>query len=280
MPELPEVETVVRELRAQVLNYRITHAELLRADLLKNLGCDATDFAAFFAGGTFISVERQGKYLLFTLDHGSRLLAHLGMTGKFIVAGEKDPPPKWLCSQYHFKGGLRLDHVDVRRFGRLEIHPKGADIPVLKRLGIDPLSKAFNAKALPTLVLSRAGNKRRTRAIHTLLLDQSLIAGVGNIYAAEALFRAGIRPTRQAGKITKAELERLAKSIQTVLKEAVKAGGTTISDYRRVDDKPGGFRIRLRVYSREGELCRICGKTVKRVVLGGRSAYYCPLCQK
>lgn len=279
MPELPEVETVVRELRAQVLNRRIARAELLKSDILKNPGLGPEDFARFFPGRLFRSVERQGKFIIFDLDDDSRLVAHLGMTGKFVAARQGDPQPRWLCSQYHFEDGLRLDHVDVRRLGRLELYPPGVAVPVLMRLGIDPLSPEFGPQALEVLVKGRRG-VRRSRAIHTLLLDQSLVSGVGNIYASEALFRAGVRPTRPAGKLTKRELERLAVSLREVLTESLASGGTTISDYRRVDDKPGSFRFRLRVYDREGRPCVVCGTPVKRVVLGGRSAYYCPKCQK
>jgi formamidopyrimidine-DNA glycosylase len=280
MPELPEVETIVRELRDKVLNRRITGADLLKPDMLKSRGFKSEDFARFFPGRSFKSVDRYGKFILFSLDDRSRLLAHLGMTGKFCATRENAPQPRWLASQYHFTGGLRLDHIDVRRLGRLEIHPPEAEIPVLKRLGVDPLSRNFGPKTLEVLLRHRQGSKRRTRAVHTLLLDQSLVAGVGNIYAAEALFRAGVKPTRPAGKLTKGDLDRLAKAIKTVLREAIKAGGTTIANYRRVDDKPGGFRLMLRVYDRLDEPCLACGKAIRRVTLGGRSAYYCGKCQK
>jgi formamidopyrimidine-DNA glycosylase len=274
MPELPEVETVVRELREQVLDRRIIRARLLRPDMLKNPDSGPGQFSRFFRGRSVRTIERYGKFLLFTLDNGHHLLGHLGMTGKFVVVSEDEPQPRWLCSQYLFDDGGRLDHVDVRRLGRLEIYPKSVEIPVLARLGKDPLSPEFGGEEF------RLKLKSRTRAIHTLLLDQSLIAGVGNIYAAEALFRAGIRPTRPAGKITKNQLERLTAALQNVLNESLDAGGTTVNNYRRVDDKPGNFRLMLRVYDRLEEACLVCGNGIRRVTLGGRSAYYCPKCQK
>ena len=280
MPELPEVETVVRELRVQVLHRRIIRAKLLKLDMLKNSSRGARGFARFFPGRFFQAVERFGKFILFTLDDERKLLAHLGMTGKFTTAREGDPQPRWLCSQYHFEEGLRLDHVDVRRLGRLEIYPPGLNVPVLQRLGIDPFSPDFGPDTLRILIKNRSGTKRRTRAIHTLLLDQSLIAGVGNIYAAEALFRAGVRPSRQAGKLTIANIEVLAAALKNVMQEALKAGGTTISDYRRVDDKKGGFLLMLKVYGREGEPCRACDQPIRSLKLGGRTAYYCARCQK
>ncbi|RJP75542.1 MAG: bifunctional DNA-formamidopyrimidine glycosylase/DNA-(apurinic or apyrimidinic site) lyase [Candidatus Zixiibacteriota bacterium] len=280
MPELPEVETVVRELRPRILDIPLISAELLRPDLLKASPVGAESFADFFRGRRFISLERRGKFLIFTLDDGRRLLAHLGMTGAFAVACEGDSQPAHLCSVYHFTGGLRLDHVDARRLGRLALYPPGADIPVLRLLGAEPLDPGFGPDTLLALVRSRGGAARRVRAIHPLLLDQSLIAGVGNIYASEALFRAGIRPQRRASRVGPASLRRLAPAIQEVLREAIRASGTTFDDYRRVDGRPGEFALQLNVYGREGQPCRVCGTPVKRIVLGGRSAFYCPRCQK
>lgn len=162
----------------------------------------------------------------------------------------------------------------------MELYEAGQAIELLERLGVDPLSPGFGKDSLKALVYRRNGRSRRNRAIHTLLLDQNLISGVGNIYASEALFRAGIRPQRSAARITTAEREKLAESLPDVLSEALWAGGTTVSNYRRVDDKPGEFHLLLRVYGRESEPCRRCGTAIKRSVLGGRSAYYCSKCQR
>ena len=168
----------------------------------------------------------------------------------------------------------------MRRFGRLELYNKNEVIPILDRLGIDPLLDDFNAEIIWKLRKGGSRKKPRTRAIHTLLMDQHLIAGVGNIYASEALFRAGVRPQRRAGRLTQQECKRLAPSLKDILQAAVAHGGTTVNDYRRVDDKPGDFLSMLQVYDRAGEPCRKCGTDIVRLPLNGRSAFYCPICQK
>lgn len=280
LPELPEVETIVRELRKWALKREIKQAKLLRADMLKNSNLPPAGFARFFRNSRFQSVTRRGKFILFTLDNGDRLLVHLGMTGKFVVSPRGGRYPTHLCSQYFFENGDRLDHADVRRLGRLELHHAGETIPSLGRLGIDPLSSNFDADSLRVLLFARDGRTPRKRAIHTLLLDQSLISGIGNIYASEALFRAWIRPDKSGGKLKTGDCGRLAEGLRNVLKDALQFGGTTVSDYRRVNDEPGSFVSMLQVYGRAGEPCRQCGATIQRLRLGGRSAYFCPECQK
>ena len=280
MPELPEVETVVRELRSTVLKRRIVAARLLKPDILKKCDSKSHEFANFFCGGLFETVERRGKYIIFSLNNGDRLLAHLGMSGKFVLSDADQPEPAHLCSQYCFEDGSRLDHVDVRRLGRLELYSAGAAIPILEKLGIDPLSPDFHPNCLENLVYTKKNRTPRTRAIHTLLLDQSLISGVGNIYASEALFRAGVRPDKAAGQLKPRHRQRLAEALRSVMKEALKLGGTTINDYRRVDDKPGDFLSLLQVYDHAGQPCRLCGTDIQRVRLNGRSAFFCPKCQR
>ncbi|MCX6640715.1 MAG: bifunctional DNA-formamidopyrimidine glycosylase/DNA-(apurinic or apyrimidinic site) lyase [bacterium] len=279
MPELPEVETIVRGLRSRVLNCHITTAKLLRPDILKSLGHTAEDFTRFLRGRHFQEIERRGKYIVFTLNHGGRMIAHLGMTGKFVLSRQSQPQPDHLCSVYHFERGLRLDHVDVRRFGQLAIYQPGEAIPELEKLGADPISTQFSAESLQGLVRGKNDDKPRRRAIHTLLLDQTIISGVGNIYASEALHRAGIRPDTIAGSLGISDLQRLAAELQNVMTEAIKQGGTTVNDYRTIDDKPGLFLEYLRVYERKDQPCRACGTEIVRLRLGGRSAYYCPKCQ-
>ena len=280
MPELPEVETIVRELRRKVLKRRIKKARLLRVDMLKNSPLRPANFPGFFRHRSFASIVRRGKFILFRLDNGDRLLAHLGMTGKFVVSTQNGERPIHICSQYFFEDGGRLDHVDIRRLGRLELHRAGGTIPALQKLGIDPLSRAFNGDSLRVVQFARDGCTPRKRAIHILLLDQSLISGVGNIYAAEALFRAGIRPDMMAGQISVEGYHRLADRLREVLRDALEFWGTTINDYRRADDEPGSFQAKLRVYNRGGEPCCRCGTAIQRMRLGGRSVYFCPECQK
>ncbi|MBU0519648.1 bifunctional DNA-formamidopyrimidine glycosylase/DNA-(apurinic or apyrimidinic site) lyase [bacterium] len=279
MPELPEVETIVRELRGRILGVQITEARLLKQDMLKHPAERKLDFGQFLISKRFTSIERRGKFMIFALDDGAKVIGHLGMTGKFVSASDGMPDPNHLCSQYSFSDGSRLDHIDVRRFGRLELYQPDEPMTRLDHIGIDPLDPGFSAEAVKSLVFSRQGNRRK-RAIHTVLMDQSLISGVGNIYAAEALFRAGIKPDRFAGRLTKAEQVRLAAALRQVMLDSLKEGGTTVSDYRRIDDKPGNFKNLLNVYERAGKPCRLCGTEIKRIRLGGRSAYYCGTCQK
>jgi formamidopyrimidine-DNA glycosylase len=272
MPELPEVETIVRGLRGLILDRRILSVELLRAHMLKN-GAEAEKiYRRFFKNRTFTSIDRRGKYLIFTLDNGCKLIAHLGMTGKFVFSCHPHPLPKHLCSIYYLEDDFRLDHVDPRRFGRLALYQNDEPIPELEKLGPDPISPEFSGNSLEILLKS-------SRAIHTLLLDQNLVSGVGNIYASEALHRAGIHPELPAVKLNRKHLGWLANELRQVMTEAIEQGGTTVSDYRRVNDKPGSFLEFLRVYERKGQPCKTCGQSIEQVRLGGRSAYFCPKCQ-
>lgn len=218
--------------------------------------------------------------MLFYLDNGNRLLAHLGMTGKFVVSAGDTPQDKHLCSQFIFADGGSMDHIDVRRFGRLECYKDGERIPLFDMLGVDPLSEEFHADSLKRITHGKDGKTPRKRAIHTLLMDQTLIAGIGNIYASEALFRAGVRPTRPAGKLKWKEFQPLADAIRAVLLDSIELGGTTISNYRRVDDKPGNFKNMLKVYGRAGEPCRNCSSQINKITLNARSAFFCPQCQR
>lgn len=278
MPELPEVETIVRGLQERIQGKKIQRAELFRKDILKDPKIRTVDFSAFFVGRRFRSIERVGKFILFHLDNGNRLLAHLGMTGKFVLSENHLPDPAHLCSRYHFEGGHRLDHMDIRRFGKLYLVPKNRKIRQLLNLGIDPLSAEFSGHYIYSRLLGK-NKKPKTQPIHSLLLNQKIIAGIGNIYASEALFRARIRPDKPSGTLTKKDCQRLRDAIREVLECAISSGGTSISDYRRVDDKPGTFQELLNVYGRLHESCHNCGFTIERIRIGGRSAFFCPQCQ-
>lgn len=279
MPELPEVETIARELRARILERTITRAILIRDDLWKYPAWKLEEFALFFTGRVVREINRRGKYLLFLLDNDATFVAHLGMTGKFVLGINNDPEPVHLGCRFDFKDGSRLDYLDVRRFGRFELYQPQETISRVNDLGMDPLSPAFGPETLTPLISTKQGKPRR-RAVHTALLDQRIISGIGNIYASEALFRAGINPQRSAGTLNHVERRRLASSLHQLMLDALTHGGTTVSDYRRVDDKPGDFRRFLQVYDRVGKPCRVCGTEIRRIRLNGRSAYYCPACQK
>jgi formamidopyrimidine-DNA glycosylase len=294
MPELPEVETVRRGLEPVLVGNAFARVEQRRADLRFPL---PENFGTRLSGRTVEALDRRAKYLLARLDDGEVLVMHLGMTGRFVIDhanGAATEPgafahperkiPKHEHVVFHLGDGTAVRYSDTRRFGlmdliraeRLEGHA------LFKGLGIEPLSPAFTPEWL-------AGRlKGKATSIKAALLDQRLIAGIGNIYACEALFRAGISPLRLAGSLaTKSgkptkKTEALVDAIKAVLGDAIKAGGSSLRDYKRADGRLGRFQHRFKTYNREGKPCprKGCGGTVRRVVQGGRSTFYCPTCQR
>jgi formamidopyrimidine-DNA glycosylase len=274
MPELPEVETVRRHLARRVPGRVVRAVWTSGLALRKPL---PRGFRGAFAGGRFTAVRRIGKFLY--LDWESRegrsdrsLLAHLGMTGYFL---HKDAAPADRPAHTHatwrFEDGSCLLFCDPRRFGLLEWVARDSR-PA--NVGMDPTETPLTGPWLHAqLARSRA-------AVKSVLLDQRKLAGVGNIYASEALFRARISPRRVARTITAAEAERLARAIRESLAEAVRLRGTTFSDFRDLDDRPGEYGVALQVYGREGEPCRRCRTPIRRIVQTGRSSFFCPRCQR
>lgn len=293
MPELPEVETVRRGLEPWLSGARIDRVRLNRPDLRFPF---PTDFAKTLEGATIAHVGRRAKYLLFGLDNGWTWLSHLGMTGGYRFAGRtfKEPsryyePPAdekhdhVVLSLTHPKEGpLTLIYSDARRFGFMDLLQREEDSPYLAGLGPEPLSNAFNAEEMATRF------KGKSAPMKAALLDQRVVAGLGNIYVSEALHRAHILPTRQAKTLVlksgkpSARLEGLADGVRTVLIEAIEAGGSTLRDFRAADGASGYFQHRFAVYDREGEPCPTprCNGIIRRIVQSGRSTYYCPVCQK
>lgn len=274
MPELPEVETVRRGLARTLPGERIDALELRRADLRWPLPIASLRAQV---GARFTTVERRSKYLLLGLDSGACLLVHLGMSGRlFLTAldGRKPPPPE---PHEHWRIALRgrlLRYVDPRRFGMLDVLPdRSHSHPLLDALGPEPLSDDFTGAYLFT------ATRGRKVAIKQFLMDAHQVVGVGNIYASEALFRAGVRPTRAAGRLRRNECDALASAVQVTLREAIAAGGTTIRDYIGVDESSGYFQQQLSVYGRDGQPCHACGAAVKHAVQGARATYFCPRCQ-
>lgn len=293
MPELPEVETVRRGLAPHLEGGRIEAVVLNRKDLRFPF---PRNFAEALTGSTIVHVGRRAKYLLFELSGGAIWLSHLGMTGSFRFAEfkYKDPsryyePPE---GQKHDHLAVTLDHpkdgkvhliyADARRFGFMDLVASEAESPYLASLGPEPLSNAFNAEEMAARF---AGKKAPIKAA---LLDQRVVAGLGNIYVSEALHRAHIRPDRQAQSLlTKTgrpgkELERLAEGVRTVLIEAIEAGGSTLRDFRNSEGGSGYFQHRFAVYDRQGAPCPTprCRGVVERIVQAGRSTYFCPICQR
>jgi formamidopyrimidine-DNA glycosylase len=294
MPELPEVETVRLGLAPVLVGNSFASVEQRRHDLRFPL---PKHFAERLRGRTVDALDRRAKYLLARLDDGEVLVMHLGMTGRFSIdtangrslelgefEDEQKPAPKHEHIVFHLADGTAVRYSDTRRFGLMDLIP-GATLPshaLFKGLGIEPLSPGFT----PEWLASRL--KGKVTSIKAALVDQRLIAGIGNIYACEALFRAGISPLRLAGtlatktgKPTKT-IEALVKAVKAVLGEAIKAGGSTLRDYARADGRLGRFQHSFKVYGREGKPCRKkgCRGTVRRIVQSGRSTFYCPNCQR
>jgi formamidopyrimidine-DNA glycosylase len=322
MPELPEVETVRRGLEPILVGNAFARVEQRRPDLRFPL---PKRFGERLKGRKVDALDRRAKYLLARLDDGEVLVMHLGMTGRFSIdhadclhtspsrGGRPAQPARWGDASpftppgftqareaalpiegrdgakhehivFHMRDGTRVRYSDARRFGYMDLIPtKSLDSHVLfKGLGVEPLSPAFT----PGWLAMRL--KGKATSIKAALVDQRLIAGLGNIYACEALYRAGISPLKLAGSLaTKSgkptkKTEALVAAVKAVLDDAIKAGGSSLRDYKRADGRLGRFQHRFKVYGREGKPCprKGCGGTVRRIVQGGRSTFYCPTCQR
>ena len=269
MPELPEVETTLRGVAPYLVGRKIV--EITVRD--RRLRWPVPDRIHDLAGLKIESARRRGKYLLFKTSAGT-LLLHLGMSGSLRIV---DPDTEWRKHDHVgilLGSGKQLRFHDPRRFGCILVVDEPDKHPLLAELGPEPLEDAFTAAHL-------FGQSRgKSSAVKTFIMDSKVVVGVGNIYACEALFLAGIRPTKAAGKVTRAEYAKLVEAIKQVLGASIEAGGTTLRDFLNEKGEPGYFAQSLRVYDREGEPCRRCEGTVKRIVLGQRSTYFCPKCQK
>jgi formamidopyrimidine-DNA glycosylase len=311
MPELPEVETVRRGLKPFLVGKAFARVEQRRPDLRFPL---PQNFAKRLTGRKVEALDRRAKYLLARLDGGEVLVMHLGMTGRFSIdhpgrktrssrkqaetaRGFDDAPlvlgefayaeaglPKHEHIVFHLRDGTALRYHDARRFGFMDLVPAATleEHALFRGLGVEPLSPAFT----PQWLAQRLKGKKTS--IKAALVDQRLIAGLGNIYACEALHRAGISPLRKAGSLAAKsgkpieKTHALVASIRAVLEAAIAAGGSSLRDYKRADGRLGRFQHRFRAYYREGKPCqrRGCGGTIRRIVQGGRSTFYCPTCQR
>jgi formamidopyrimidine-DNA glycosylase len=293
LPELPEVESIARGLAKRVTGDVIESVWL--GSKTEPLKSPASEIVTTLESARIAGVRRVGKHIVFDLEKSSaapayaarrknlradsarartpaptslpaQWIVHLGMTGRMLVCQPEDPPEKHTHAIARLSSGRELRFVDPRRFGRLSV-ARGFQAP-----GSEPLE----------LELNRFGKLYRGRKtpIKSALLNQKLLSGIGNIYADEALFRAGIRPRRRAASLSEENLRRLYLAVQEVLKEAIDLGGSSISDYVDADGEAGFFQFQHRVYAREGEPCLVCKTPIKRVVIAGRSSHYCPKCQK
>lgn len=279
MPELPEVETVRRGLAPLLENARITDVELRRANLR---GVFPKHFAESLTGARVKGLRRRAKYILADLDNGYVWLTHLGMSGSFrsVAKGKPFTPGKHDHVVLTLNDGTRLAFNDPRRFGQMDSFKKTEENahPGLKNLGPEPLDKAFT----PDVLSERLKGKKI--AIKVALLDQRVVAGIGNIYASEALYAAGIDPRKAAGKISREKIELLTAAIKKVLQDAIHSGGSTLRNHKQIDGSAGYFQHNFAVYDRAGECCAHCickGKTrIKAIVQGGRTTFFCPVKQR
>lgn len=270
MPELPEVE-ITRQGVAQRISGAFIQSVQVGKVLRWPLGCTTSRLV----GCQVLAVGRRGKYLLMTLDSGL-LIWHLGMSGSLRWVGPVVAPGPHDHFDLHTSAGVLRLH-DPRRFGAVVFVESEADplaVKLLGKLGLEPLDEQFDAD-----VFHRALSQRRS-AIKPLLLSGSVVVGVGNIYASEALFLAGIRPTTLAAKLSKVRAARLHMAIKKVLNQAIRRGGSSLKDFAHVDGSSGAFQDDAMVYGREGLACKVCGAVVRRIQQGQRSSYFCPVCQK
>jgi formamidopyrimidine-DNA glycosylase len=274
MPELPEVEHVVRALRPAIVGRRILAAELK----LKRTAPDISrpSFNRLLANALITAVARRGKYILFEFESGQMLTTHLRMTGKFVSLSTDDPLPRYAHVIFYLDNDQRLVFCDMRQFGRMRIIPDVNKLPKeLESLAPEPLAGEFTEEYFMATL------KKSRRSLKQLLLDQTRVLGLGNIYAVESLFLAGVSPLKPAHRLSKPRARKLYQAIRDVLQEAIDAGSTLRIDLGDGNGNYFGTSERFwRVYERAGEPCVRCGAKIRRVVQNGRSTYYCPRCQR
>lgn len=283
MPELPEVETVRRGLAPAMEGFVITRAEVNRPDLRWPF---PENMADRLTGKRVLRLRRRSKYILGDLDSGETALIHLGMSGRMLVSGDPlgqfvhnhPAPEKHDHVVLHMENGARITFNDPRRFGAMDLFPTeaGESHPLLASIGPEPLGNSFDETYLVGALA------QRNTPMKSALLDQKTVAGLGNIYVCEALFRSKIHPTRPARKVSKARISGLVPVIRDVLSDAIEAGGSSLRDFRQADGELGYFQHSFDVYGREGEPCRSegCTSSIRRIVQSGRSTFYCPTCQR
>ena len=277
MPELPEVETVSQGIKSKLLNHKISKVIVKRRDLRFRMD---TKLEQKITNTKINSVSRRAKYILINLDNGLTVIIHLGMSGRIVVEDLKSS--KNVFKHTHLEiittGKKKMKFIDPRRFGSVLIHETNNlnTHKLIKNLAPEPLTKEFNATYLFKALKGRSAN------IKSIIMNQFIVVGVGNIYASESLYKAKIRPGRQAKSLSLTECVLLAKSIKKVLKRSIKLGGSSINDYSLVDGNLGFFQSEFEVYGKEGKICRkkTCHSKILRIVIAQRSSFYCSKCQK
>jgi formamidopyrimidine-DNA glycosylase len=290
MPELPEVETTVNELKRKVLHRTFLDIWSDAKNLIKKPR-SFEEFKKEIIGRKIKNIKRKGKNILIELDEDKTLLVHQKLTGHLLVGrwkkeGNKwvplikgpleDPANRFLHLIFWLDNNLMLALSDLRKFAKVELweSEKLREAKEFKEIGIDPLSKKFSFEEFKRRI------KKTNKKIKQTLMDQNIIAGIGNIYSDEILFKARVHPLRKVKNLSEEELRKIYQAIKDILKKAIKVGGESISDYRKPNGSKGGFDRFRKVYRREGEKCFRCGTTIKRIKIGGRSSYFCPSCQK
>jgi len=272
MPELPEVETVVRGLRAVLPGRRIVSVRLDRTDFI----ADPAALEHNLPGSRIAGVERHGKFIVIHLEQGnsalrSSLLVHLGMTGQLLTRRPEEPLAPHTHVVAALDDGRELRYTDTRRFGRIRLAADGAAADLLGRLGRDPLEIS------PAEFRRLLGSRRAM--VKALLLDQHFLRGLGNIYADESLWRARIHPARTAARLRPRQVQKLYRAMRSVLKQAIRLRGSSISDFLDALGRPGAYQVRHRAYDREGKPCFRCRTKIRRTIVAGRGSYFCPRCQ-
>lgn len=275
MPELPEVESIRRELDRSLSGKKIALAEVLRASVVKNT--EAGYFEQVMRSNAIERFDRRGKYLLGRLESGHTLVVHLGMTGQLYLSDASEVRKKHTHVIWALAGGEEMRFTDVRRFGGIHLLDTEdvSSISALRTMGPEPLDESFTLDKFRALFL-----KKRSGAIKRWLLDQRFIAGIGNIYADESLFAAGIHPGRDIASISETEIDRLYDAIRSVLKQAIAEGGSSINDYINARGQKGGFQDSHKVYGKKDVPCANCGSPLSSCKIAGRTTTYCRYCQK
>lgn len=273
MPELPEVENVRQTLIPLVVGNTIEKIDIYYGKMIKQPD-DTEQFKEMLQGETIQDVKRRGKFLLFYTDHYC-IISHLRMEGKYKYVGGDVTPEKHVHVEFYFTNGQKLQYHDVRKFGTFHVCKLGEEMKEdsLRKLGVEPFMKEWEDFSLYDKIHASS------RPIKTALLDQTIIAGLGNIYVDEVLFRSSVHPSRKASSITKEEAEKLQNETKYVLEKAVKNGGSTIRSYVNTQGKKGTYQDFLQVYGKKGESCPNCDTEIEKIKLGGRGTHFCPTCQ-
>lgn len=267
MPELPEVETVVRSLEKRIKNKKIVDIDIRYKKIINE---KPSYFKKSLIGQSFRDFKRRGKYLIFYLDD-IILVSHLRMEGKYSITVYNSKPTKHTHLIFTLNDKTKLNYIDTRKFGRFELYPLDLDLKKFKNLGPEPFSKELNLKYVKNYT------KNKIIPVKQLLLDQSFIAGIGNIYADEILFRSKVNPKTKSCRLKDDEIKRIISSTRVILRSSIKAGGTTIKSFSSINHITGRFQQKLKVHTIK--TCKTCGSKIKVIRINGRSTYYCPMCQ-